>query len=88
MLRITELKASLLTEEADIRKKAEKLLGTKCKEIKIVRRTVDARKKNDVHYVFSLDVCVDNEEKILDKGIKNVRPAPDESYSFKKGIKR
>ncbi len=88
MLRITELKVSLVADEADIKKKAEKLLGTKCKEIKLARRTVDARKKNDVHYVISLDVCVDNEEKILDKGIKNVRRTPDMSYSFKKGVKR
>lgn len=88
MIRITDLKVDLLADEARIRQKAEKLLGTKCNEIKLIRRTVDARKKNDVHYVLSLDVSIENEEKILNKGIKNVRRTPDMSYHFKKGVKR
>ena len=38
------------------------------KELKIVRRSLDARKKNDIHYIFSCVVrCAGNEKKLIDR---------------------
>ena len=50
----------------------------KIRKIRIVRRSIDARKKPDVKIVYTIDVAVDgNEEKIIRKsGCKRASIAP------------
>ena len=37
------------------------------KDVKITKRSLDARRKNDIHWLYSAAVTVDNEEKLLAK---------------------
>ena len=48
----------------------------------LVRLSLDARKKDDIHYTCSVDVRIDNEREILkDKRIKNVSPSEPVIYN-------
>ena len=44
-------------------------------DFKIIRRSVDARKKNDIHYVYTVDVTASSEDKLIKryKNIQNLR---------------
>lgn len=48
---------------------------------KINKRSIDARKKPDLFYVYELDLVVKDEESIL-KHNKNIRKTPKENYKF------
>ena len=48
----------------------------------IVKRGQDARKKNAIKHVYTLDVAVTDEEAVLAKGLPHVRRAPDMDYKF------
>ncbi|MDD5946041.1 MAG: hypothetical protein PUD43_10040, partial [Clostridia bacterium] len=66
MIRISNIKMSI--DDADLTGAAAKKLKIKreaVKEIKIRRKSLDARKKNDIHYLYTVDVAVEGEEKIL-----------------------
>lgn len=93
MLRITEIKlpienAQSLVHQADEIKSAllKRLEIPECDLIHfdIYKRGVDARKSHAILYVYSLDVEVKNEEKILAKFRKDahIKPAPDTSYKY------
>ncbi len=84
MLRISNIKISAnITPDINIlKKKAEKILKTKITDIKIAKKSIDARKKNDVHYLFSVDVNVANEKKYLK--YKNVSSTPIYKYTVPK----
>ena len=71
MLRISDIKLGTDDTESDLRKKVLKLLGVKnVKSFEISKKSIDARKKPDIHYVYSVDVETDNEEYYAKK-IKN-----------------
>ena len=59
-----------------------KIPNSKVRQLKLVRRSIDARKKPDVRIVYTVDVKVDgNEEKILKKsGCKRASIAPKLAY--------
>ena len=59
-----------------------KIQNSKVRQLKLVRRSIDARKKPDVRIVYTVDVKVDgNEEKILKKaGCKRASIAPKLAY--------
>ena len=59
-----------------------KISNSKVRRVKIVRRSVDARKKPDVRIVYTVDVAVDgNEQKILKQsGCKRAQLAPVQFY--------
>ena len=87
MLRITELRLPLEHTEAaleiailkklDITKSA--LIG-----FSVFKRSYDARKKDALLFVYSVDVSVHDEAALLKKlrGNKSVGPTPDTSYHF------
>jgi uncharacterized FAD-dependent dehydrogenase len=93
MLRITEIKlpvenAQSLTHQAD-EIKAALLMRLEIPEsdllhFDIFKRGVDARKSHAILYVYSLDVEVKNEAKILAKFRKDahIKPAPDTEYKY------
>lgn len=61
MLRVQNLHIPLDADESAVRKAAARALGVREKEIvsaEITRKSVDARKKDRVHFVVSADVCL------------------------------
>ena len=63
-----------------------KVPNSKIRGLKIVRRSVDARKKPDVKIIYTVDVAIDgNEEKIVHKsGCKRASVAPTSYYKVPK----
>ena len=93
MLRITEIKLPLTTAqekghtEAEIRAVLIKKLAINAAdllEFSIFKRGVDARKASAILLVYSLDVQVNGEAKVLAKLSRDphVKPSPDTSYKF------
>ncbi|WP_036301099.1 NAD(P)/FAD-dependent oxidoreductase [Methylotenera sp. L2L1] len=91
MLRITEVKLPIENAQSLIHQ-ADEIKAALLKRLEIpesdlihfdiFKRGVDARKSHAILYVYSLDVEVKNEEKILAKFRKDahIKPAPDTSY--------
>lgn len=71
MIRINEIKLSLDEEESLLKSKVAKTLRINEKYIKsytIYKKSVDARKKDDVHFTYSVDVIITlDEEQIVSK---------------------
>ncbi len=93
MLRITEIKLPLITSaetghtDAEIRAALVKKLAINAADIisfSIFKRGVDARKSHAILFVYSLDVLVNGEAKLLAKLAKDphVKPTPDTEYKF------
>ena len=64
MLRVTDVKLPLGGDEAQLKKRAARALGIPAVEVlqlKIFRRSLDARKKDQIHYVYVVDVAVADE---------------------------
>ena len=63
-----------------------KIQNSKVRQVKIIRRSIDARKKPDVKVVYTIDVTVDgNENKILKQsGCKRAAIAPISYYKIPK----
>lgn len=87
MLRIRQIEVPIDSEqEKMIRKKCSKILGVREDEIvglKINKKSLDARKKPFLYYVYEVDVSVVREEKILSKTRnRDVFQMPEEVYHF------
>lgn len=86
---MTDLKLPVDGTEGQLKKKAAKALGITVEdllEMQIFRRSLDARKKDQIHYVYVLDVAVADEKKVLSKAKgKNISQTPDLSYAFPQG---
>ena len=93
MIRLTEIKLpvekapSLLHQEDEIRTAILKKLGISASELvrfEIFKRGIDARKSHAILYVYSIDIEVKNEAKLLAKFSRDphVKPAPDTNYQF------
>jgi len=93
MLRITEIKLpleladTLIHQDDQIKAALLKRLSIQEDELicfSIFKRGIDARKSHAILYVYSLDVLVKNEAKLLAKFKKDlhIQPAPDTSYHF------
>ena len=86
MLRIPQLKLHIHHTEAALRQAVKKELRlshdnfTYC----IRKRSIDARKKQELHFVYAIDVELDakEEQRILSKTKGRVVAAPKEDYSF------
>lgn len=68
MIRITGLKVNIEHTEEDLKKKIYEKLNSRVeiKQFKIANRAVDARKKPNIYYVYSVDIEIENEEKYID----------------------
>ncbi|QZY54347.1 NAD(P)/FAD-dependent oxidoreductase [Crassaminicella profunda] len=77
MIRVNEIKLTLDEDQNLLKGKISKKLRVKPEEIidyKIYRESIDAR-RNTISFVYSIDVKVKNEEKVLKKN-KNVKKSP------------
>ncbi len=89
MIRIREISLPPEHSVAQLSYEAAQLLrvsNSKVRHVKLVRRSVDARKKPDIRIVYTIDVAVDgNEAKILKKsGCKRASIAPISYYKVPK----
>ncbi len=71
MIRIREIALPPEHTAAQLPYEAARVLkvnNSKVRKVKIVRRSIDARKKPDIKIVYTIDVAIDgNEEKIVRK---------------------
>lgn len=88
MLRIQNIPLSISGDLEQLRRKAARTLGVRpgaLKELRLVRQSIDARKKQDIHYVYTVDVGVEREETVLSactaRNVSRVTPTP---YVFPK----
>ncbi|MCR4581250.1 MAG: NAD(P)-binding protein [Bacilli bacterium] len=81
MIRVKNIKISINdNSEEHILNKVSKLLKTNINNYKIVKRSIDARDGNNILYIYTLDVEVKDELKIVLND--NISIAPDETYVF------
>ena len=68
MIRVRDLSLPLDGGMEQLNKRAARVLNIRpgeIRELTIARRSIDARNKNDVHYVYTVDVSVDREEAVV-----------------------
>ncbi len=87
MLRITDIKLPLDHDDHALKAEILKYLGVSAEAISgyaIFRRSVDARKKNDIFYIYTVDVELKNEPTLLKrlKHERRVSPSPNLEYQF------
>ena len=87
MLRITELRLPLDHAPDALREAILAMLGLtgdRLRGVEIVRRANDARKKSSIALVYSVDVDVIDEDRVLEAEVGNqrVRRTPDTDYRF------
>lgn len=89
MIRISQLKLPAEHGPEALRKKAAKLLRVApeaIKELRIVRQSLDARKKPELYYSYTLDVKIDREETVVHKAKSpHVTIARNLAYQFPGG---
>lgn len=86
MIRINQIKLPIDHKEAALEKKIKKALhNTEYKQYKIVKRSIDARKKEELSYVYAVDVTLGKgqEEKFLKKNKnRNIMTVKEKKFEF------
>ncbi len=67
MLKIINFRACIDDDESTIKNRLEKKLNCKIEKIEILRKSIDARKKNDVHFTLTIGFSCKNEQKLIGK---------------------
>lgn len=86
MIRISQVKMPINYNEKMLFEQVVKLLGvdgSRVKNYKINKRSLDARKKDKIHYSFVIDVEINNELKVIGKK-KNVQIVNSKEYVYPK----
>lgn len=91
MIKLTQVKLPMNHTEEDLIKAMEKMLrirNNECKEYKILKKSIDARKKQDIKYIYTIDVTLnmtEKEEERLIKKLKNPNVVKSDTvyYEFK-----
>lgn len=88
MIRIQQLKLPVTHTQEELEQKIRKTLKIgkhDLQEIELLRRSIDARKKSELKYVYQLDVKVKDENAVLRKAKNNqIVKAEKKSYVFPK----
>lgn len=88
MIRIPEIKLSLDDDESRLIEEISRKLQidkNSIRSYKIFKKSIDARKKNELHFVYTVDIEVNNEDTLLKKyGKKGVTKSPNYNYEFNK----
>ena len=63
--------------------KALRVSSDYVKSVSIKRLSIDARKKNDVHYIATLNIEISGNEKIIVSKNKNTEITNEKKYTFK-----
>ena len=73
IIRISQITVPIEENSTNLEARAAKLLGISPKEIqqfRIVRQSIDARKKTEIQYVFTVELSSENEEKLVKQAKK------------------
>lgn len=87
MIRISQLKLPITHTESELKKKIAKILrcGEKSFSYEIIRQSLDARHKEDKKFVYTIEVSIENEKKILQKvHNNNIMSTNKKEYVFPK----
>ena len=87
MIRIRQIKIPVLDDNKEylLNKIANKLRinSNEIKDYKIIKKSIDARDKNNILFVYEVDISVTNEKTILNKNkSKDIFLTPNEEYKF------
>ncbi len=86
MLRIGNLTLPVGGDMDQLRRRAAEALGVRpgaLGELEVVRQSIDARKKNDVHYVYTVEVSLPDEAAVLKAAPgRNITPVERVPYTF------
>ena len=86
MIRIPQLKLQIHHTEAELKSAIKKELRLSHDNFtyNIKKRSIDARKKQELHFVYAIDVVLNEkeEQRILAKTKGKVTPAPKEEYEY------
>lgn len=89
MIRISEIKLKLDEQETKLEEKIKKRLRLDKEsvlEYRIYKKSLDARKKDQIHFTYIVDVTVKNEKKMLGRfAAKDITETPDMAYRLPKG---
>lgn len=81
MLRITNIKLPVDKTKADLKQKVLDILKVKnLKSFVISKKSVDARNKSKVFFVYNVDIEIDNEDEFL--SLKNISKTEKKEYIF------
>ena len=83
MIKISQLKINVNHSEAELENKISKLLKRPVNSFtyKILKRSIDARKKPELFYVYTIGVEIKNEKKVAEKAAnKNIIIAKDNKF--------
>ncbi len=84
MIKIRQIKVNVENDSYDyLIKKVSTKLNINVNEIKklnIIKKSIDARDKNNIMYIYEVDILTNNEEKILKRNIKDVLKAEEMKY--------
>ena len=86
MIRVRDIPLPLNGDMEQLKKRAARLLNVKpgqISELKLARRSIDARNKSDVHYVCTVDVSVEREGQVLARsGCRKAELVVSQPYEF------
>lgn len=86
MIRINQLKLPIEHSEQDLKDKIAKILRIQPEQLlsyQIRKKSIDARKKQELSFVYAADVVISNEEKLLSRNKNpNISKASDKQYVF------
>lgn len=89
MIRLTNIKLPLddaitkESEQANLKKlvfSKFKVNPSNLKNIEIYKKAIDARRKQNVHFVYTIDINVKDETSLLQRNDRNITPAPTLEY--------
>ena len=89
MIRIRQIKIDVLDncEENLVNEIKKRINNTSIINYEIVKKSLDARKKDHIFYVYEVDVNIKNEKEVLKKyGNNDLFLTPNEEYIFPKGF--
>ena len=87
MIRISDIRREISDDESVLFDVITKKYGIKnIRQFEISKKSIDARKKNDIHYVYAVDLCADNEDSLIRK-YRNIKRIEKKPYIFPEGQK-
>ena len=77
MIKLSQIHVPIKHTEADLRNAAAKLLRVSVsdiRELRILKQSIDARKKQEIGYSYVAAVSVNQEERLFRKGFESYKP--------------